>query len=390
MKRTAGFTLVEMMVAMVVFTGVMAGALSFLRAQSRGFRRGDQEMATMLNLSYGADHLHAQLRTAGSNVAFRQPLVVYASANAFAFNADYASNDAADISAVYIDPDASAAETVALELADQITIPGSAPAFLYPLQSYTAGAGINSSAETITLFFQADAETPRADDFVLLRQVNGVPPEPLVRNVLPDGANQPFFRYLKLRTPGGGVAPTVVPVLAADLPYRHTIAGHGSTADVGAPAASIDSLRAVQVNFIITNGQLAGLERTQRIALTIPLPNMGLRELKICGSAPVLGQPLVAAFAVVAGVNQVTLTWNRAFDENLGERDVVRYVLWRRDVTDPDWADPLTSIPALGTANYTHVDADLIPGTTYEYRLAAQDCTPRLSAVATSNQVVVP
>jgi prepilin-type N-terminal cleavage/methylation domain-containing protein len=389
MKRTAGFTLVELMVAMVVFTLVMGGALSFLRAQSRGFRRGDQEMATMLNLSYGADHLHAQLRTAGANVAFRQPLVVYASANAFAFNADYASNDLADISAVYVDPDASAAETVALEVADQITIPTSAPAVLYPLQNYTAGAGINSPAETITLFFQADAETPRADDFVLLRQVNGQPPEPLVRNVLRDGANQPFFRYLKLRTPAG-VAATMVPVAAADLPYSHPIAGHGSTADVGAPTASIDSLRAVQVGFLVTNGQVGALERTQRIGLTIPLPNMGLRDLKICGGTPVLGQPLVAAFAVVAGVKQVTLTWNRAFDENLGEKDVVRYVLWRRDVTDPDWADPLASVAATGAANYTHVDADLVAGTTYEYRLSAQDCTPRLSAVATSNQVIVP
>jgi prepilin-type N-terminal cleavage/methylation domain-containing protein len=386
MKRTAGFTMVEMLIAMVVFSAVMAGALSFLTTQSRGFRRGDQEMATMLNLSYGADHLHAQLRTTGANIAFRQPPVVYASANAFSFNADYASNDPGDISAVYVDPDASAAETVALELADQITIPTSAPAFLYPLQNYTAGAGINSSAETITLFFQADAETPRADDFVLLRQVNGQPPEPLVRNVLPDGAGQPFFRYQKLRTPAGA-APQIVAVAAGDLPYSHAIAGHGSTADAGAP---IDSLRAAQVNFIVTNGQLGALQRTQRIALTIPLPNMGLRELKICGTAPVLGQPLVAVFDNATGINQITLTWNRAFDENLGERDVVRYVLWRRDVLDPDWSDPLTSIPAIGAANYTHVDADLIAGTTYEYRLAAQDCTPKLSAVTTSNQVIVP
>lgn len=389
MKRTAGFTLIELLIAMVVFSLVMGGALSFLTAQSRGFRRGDQEMATMLNLSYGADQLHAQLRTAGANVAFRQPMVVYASANAFSFNADYASNDLTDISAVYVDPDASAAETVALELADQITIPTSAPAVLYPLQSYTAGAGINSPAETITLFFQADAETPRADDFVLLRQVNGLPPEPLVRNVLRDGANAPFFRYLKLRTPAG-VAAQMVAVAAADLPYSHPIAGHGSTADVGSPTASIDSLRAVQVGFLVTNGQLGALERTQRIGLTIPLPNMGLRELKICGSTPVLGVPLVAVFAVVAGVKQVTLTWNRAFDENLGEKDVVRYVLWRRDVADPDWTDPLASVAATGAANYALVDADLVAGTTYEYRLSAQDCTPRLSAVATSNQVIVP
>ncbi|MEA2722270.1 MAG: hypothetical protein QOH59_41 [Gemmatimonadales bacterium] len=389
MKRRAGFTLIEMMIAMVVFTAVMAGALSFLRAQTRGFRRGDQEMATMLNLSYGADHLHAQLRTAGANVVQRQPLVIYASENSFSFNADYASNDAADISAVYVDPDASAAETVALELADQITIPNSVPAFLYPTQNYPAAAGINSSAETITLFFQADAETPRADDFVLLRQVNGQPPEPLVRNVLRDGAGAPFYRYLKLRTPAGAAA-QIVAVAAAELPFRHMIAGHGSTADVGDPTAEIDSLRAVQVQFLVTNGQVGATERTQRIGLTIPLPNMGLRELKICGGSPVLGQPLNAVFGLVAGVPQVTLTWNRAFDENLGEKDVTRYVLWRRAVPDPDWNDPITAVAATGAANYAFVDTDLLPLTTYEYRLAAQDCTPRLSSASTSNLVIVP
>lgn len=389
MKRTAGFTLIEMMVALVVFSGVMAGALSFLTAQSRAFRRGEQEMATLLNLSFGADHLHAQLRTAGSNVAFRQPLVVYASANTFSFNADYASNDVGDISAVYIDPDASAAETIALTLADQITIPGSSPAFLYPSQDYTVGAGINSPAETITLFFQPDPETTRADDFILLRQVNGQPAEPLVRNVLPDSTNLPFFRYFKIRNPGAGLLPVLTLVPPAELPVSHSIAGHGSTLDVGVPAR-IDSLRSVLVSFIVTNGALGTLERRQRISVTIPLPNMGLRELKICGSAPVLGQPLVAALDVSTGVNQIVLTWNRAFDENLGERDVVRYVLWRRDVTDPDWSDPLVSVAAAGLATYAHADADVVAGTTYEYRLAAQDCTPRLSAVATSNQVFVP
>ena len=391
MKRTAGFTLVEMLLGLTIFTIVMAGAMSFLTAQSRGFRRGDQEMSTLLNLSYGADHLHAHLRTAGANVAFRQPLLVYAGPSAFSFNADYASNDAGDISAVYVDPDALPEETEALTLAGQTTIPGSNPAFLYPSMDYTAGPAINSPAETISFFFQADAETNRGDDFLLLRQVNGQPPEPLVRNIVRDSVNLPFLRYFKLRIPPPGqpgAGQAIVSLMpAVELPVRHTVPGHGSTADAG---SRIDSLRAVLVSYMVTNGLEGALERRQRISVTIPLPNMGLRELKICGSAPVLGQGLAATFDNSTGINQVNLTWNSAFDETQGERDVVRYVIWRRDVADPDWSDPLTSVSATGLAGYSHVDQDLLPGTTYEYRLAAQDCTPRLSATSTSNQVPIP
>ena len=216
MKSRSGFTLIEMLIAMVVFMGVLGGALSFLRAQSGGFRKGDEEMSTLLNLSYGADHLHAQLRTTGARTLDRQPPIVYASANSYSFNADYVSNDVSDISAVYVDPDAPAEETVGLRLADQIAIPGSTPAFLYPSQDYLDELGNNTLAETITLFFRPDVETPRTDDFVLLRQVNGQPAERLVRNVLPDSTNLPFFRYYKLRIPGPGLAPVSTLVTAAE------------------------------------------------------------------------------------------------------------------------------------------------------------------------------
>jgi hypothetical protein len=145
------------------------------------------------------------------------------------------------------------------------------------------------------------------------------------------------------------------------------------------------------VSYVITNGQSGARERTQRISTTIALPNMGLRELKICGAAPILGQPLFAAYDNATGVNRVLLSWNRGFDENQGERDVVRYVLWRRDVADPDWSDPLTSIPAADLATYSYADAqDLVPGTGYIYKLSAQDCTPRLSSSALSAPVAIP
>lgn len=385
MRNNKGFTLVELLVAMVVFVVVLGGAMGFLIAQSRSFRRGSDDMGILQNLTFGADNLDGQIRTAGANTVDNQPPVVYASANSFAFNADYVANDLADISAVYYDPDAPAAEVEALKVADQIGIPGSAPNFAYPSTDYMTTAGTTSPAELITLYFTPDLETARTDDFTLMRQVNNNPAETLVRQVLPDSTNLPFFRYYILRPPGANQLPVLTLVPAGELPARHTLATHGDNADA---ATKIDSLRAVLVSYIITNGQTGTLERKQRISVSIPLPNMGVKQLKICGGDPILGVGLNANYQPLSG--QVRLTWLPAVDENAGEKDVVRYVIWRRNITDPTWTDPLTSVAA-GQANYTYDDNQgLQTATTYEYRLAAQDCSPKLSLPTLSNQVVIP
>lgn len=393
MRTRQGFTLIELLVAMVVFVIVLGGALSFLTAQQRMFQKGSDAMGVLQNLSFGSDNLDSQIRTAGGNTPDVQPPVVYAGSNSFAFNADYVSNDAADISAVYIDPDAPAVEVEALRTTGQITIPASSPAFVYPSTNYDAGVGINSPAETITLFFDPNLETARADDFVLMRQVNGNAPEVLIRNVLRDSTNLPFFRYYKLRVPAApaGLLPQLVQVPAAEVPISHALATHGNTADL---VSRIDSLRAVLVSFKVTNGETGTKERTERISMNIPLPNMGLKQLKICGSSPVLGQPLTAIFDNADGNDKVHLTWINAFDEAGGERDVIRYVLWRRQTNPVNevYGDPLTSVAA-GFPNYLYDDAqNLEKGATYEYRLAAQDCSPRLSTpvLSTSTVYIIP
>ena len=88
MRTNKGFTLVELLVAMVVFIVVLGAAMSFLVTQSRTFRRGSDEMAVLQNMSFGADNLDSQMRTAGSNTVDNQPTVVYASANTFSFNSE--------------------------------------------------------------------------------------------------------------------------------------------------------------------------------------------------------------------------------------------------------------------------------------------------------------
>jgi len=289
---------------------------------------------------------------------------------------------------VYIDPDAPAAQVDGLRTARQITVPGSAPAFLYPAMDYANAENINTPAETVILFCAPDGETVRPDDFLLMRQVNDQPPEVLIRRVLPDSTNLPFFRYYKMRVPpGNGQVPALGLVPANELPLSHALPIHGTTADA---ASRIDSLRAVLVSYMVTNGETDARERRERISLSIPLPNMGLRQLKICGSEPILGTGLLAAFDNADGNDKINLAWNRAFDESLGEKDVVRYVLWRRKTTE-QWADPFTSVTAAGQAAYVYTDSrDLEKGTTYEYRVAAQDCSPKLSPVAVSVPVAVP
>jgi hypothetical protein len=76
-------------------------------------------------------------------------------------------------------------------------------------------------------------------------------------------------------------------------------------------------------------------------------------------------------------------------DEASGEKDVIRYVVWRRDPAVLDWGDPYLSIPT-GSASYSYLDQDVVSGSTYQYAVAAQDCTPRISSQLTSGAVAVP
>ena len=344
LERTdrAGFTLVEMLVVLIIFSIVMGGALRLVGAESRGYRTGSEEMAIAQNLRFGVDQVALQLRAAGANVAAEQPEVVYAGSTGFAFNADYASNVANDLSAAFIDPDASDEEVISLPAARAIIIPGSSPAFNYPATNYTT-SGIPSAAETITFYFAADVATARTDRILALwRQVNDRAAELVIRDVLPT-PGEPFFSYLRLvRPPNGPIGLDSVP--AAWLPLGHVAALHGSAADTGV-FRRVDSLRAVRVNYTVTNGLIGAEERRRPTSVLVPLPNMGLAKLKSCGDPPIHGQPLVAAADTANGVPHVELSWTAAVDETSGERDVMRYVVWRRLAAEPDWGAPYARSP---------------------------------------------
>ncbi len=376
-----GLTLIEMLVALLVFSAVLAGALAFLRAQGRSFSLGSQRVAMLQNGRFAVDLLEKDLRTAGAGAPDIQPPLIYLGSTVLAFNANYLTSTPGDVFAVYYNPDAATGSTAAMTKAERTTLP--LTSFAYPDTTYLT-AGINSDAETIVFWFVSDSSTARTDDFMLYRRVNSLNPELVSRNLLQTTGAQ-FFQYYWLATVAG--TPKLTQVANASLPWQHTVPVHLAVSDTG-PVSRIDSVRAVQVSFTVTNGLSGAAERRRAMSRYMRLPNVGLANKKTCGDEPILGTALTATWNPVAG--GVNLSWNAAVDEQGGEKDVQRYVIWRRLTSELAFGDPYLSIPPAATATYLYTDGDVVSGSQYIYGLAAQDCTPLISSRVVSLQVNIP
>ena len=382
-RPAAGFTLVELLITLVVFSAVMAGTLGFLRSQGRAMSLGSDRMNAVQNLEFALTTMQQRLRAAGANLPDAQPALIYAGTNVVAFNADFATNLPNDPFAVYYDPDVPAGAVTALTKAQSITLPLTTVA--YPDTSYLIG-GINSPAEPIIFFVAPDSSTARADDYALLEQVNGGPPSLVSRNII-GSPTTVYFEYYRLTRVGGAISLDSLP--AAKLPLRHSVPIHFALADTGA-AAVIDSVRGIRVTLTVSNGQSGKAERRYTLVRFMELPNVGIATRRTCGDAPILGTTLTATgITQVDGTPAVRLAWNPATDEYGGEKDVVQYVIWRKRITDVTWGTPYLSLPA-GSPTYLYDDAAVTSGVTYQYQLAAADCTPSSSPTTTSAPVTIP
>lgn len=382
-----GFTLPEVLIALLVFSAIMAGVLGVMQRENKMMWRATERMNALQNVRYAADILEQELRTAGAVTLGNQPFVVYADTHVFAFNANYVTNTTGDFTAVYYDPDAPDAIAQSLLQTQRYTFP--LTSFAYPDTTYKSSVGVISNAETILFYFTLDTSTTRTDDFLLYRKVNNQAPEVVSRNLLRT-AGTPWFTYTSLVSPPSATT-YIATVPAANLPLKHSVKLHMSPGDTGV-AARVDSLRGVRITITATNGLTGAEERKRTITRTIRLPNAGLVNRANCGDEPFSGIVLNAGVNILAGgERQVQLTWNPATDENSGEKDVVRYVIWRRRITDPAFTDmdPYVSIPA-GLPSYIYQDEDVVTGDIFFYAVAAQDCTPSLSSLTTVGPVIVP
>lgn len=380
LRDTQGVTLLELIVGLVIMGFLVTSVLSFVRQQEMAFGFGTGRMSALQTYRFAADILERNVRTAGTGTVQGQPFLVYADGSTIAFNADYASNDPQDVFAVYRDLNAPDAEVGSLTRARKYTLPQTS--FAYPDSTYRDG-GASSPAETIIFYFAPDNTTQRTDDFVLYRRVNDLAPEVVARNLLRDG-DVPFFRYQEVIA-SDTAPPQARWVQASTLPLRHSAPIHMSPADTGA-VARIDRIRAVQVAFRATDGRRGDTSQEAALRRLIRMPNAGQTRIQTCGDAPQFNSTIHAA--QVPSENRIEVSWNRAVDEASGERDVIRYAIFRRIGGTGAWGEPYFSIPA-GKTNYIYADPAVDAGTSYQYAVAAQDCTPSLSALRTSPLVTV-
>jgi len=379
MNRIRGFTLIEMLISLVVLSIVMSAAVWFFRGVSRAVAGTADRMDAMQNLRYAVSTMDRELRNAGAGTTETQPTLVYISPSVVVFNADIVSPIAGSPTAVNYNPDVNPNAANAPTTSQKLTIPTTS--IQYPDSTYKSTGGVISPAETVVYWFSADSTPGNSGLYVLYRQVNNNAPDIVARNLLPF-PGRPFFDWLQTDSIGN-----LFSVASTNLPMRHSVPVHGALSDTGV-AARIDSIRAVRVNVYASNGKTGSQLIQRALATTIRIPNAGLTKQRSCGDAPLFGKPVTALFTGTAAAPQITLTWTPATDETGGEKDVERYLIYRR--TTAGFFDAAQQTIPAGQVAYTYSDATVLNDSTYFYQVTALDCTPLESTPSVSGSVVVP
>jgi prepilin-type N-terminal cleavage/methylation domain-containing protein len=387
MRRPRGFTIIELMIALVMMGIIMGAAVRFFRGISVSVGKTADRMDTMQNLRYAVLTLDRELRVAGAGTVEVQPTLVYIGASVLTFNADLVSLVPNSPTAVYYNPDADPNASNEVDYANRFTIPTTG--VTYPDTTYRTTGGQLSPAETVTYYVTADSTTARTDDYLLMRQVNGSPASVVARNLLAYPGHA-FFEWLRTDTLGN-----LLQVNAAGsspypaLPWRHTAPIHGSLADTTVRGAYIDSIRAVRVYFNATNGKTGADQLTRAMSYTIRIPNAGLTKQRSCGDQPIFGRTVSATLMGDSAAPIVRLVWTPGVDETSGEKDIERYVIYRRNSGAGAFDDALQSVPA-GQTSYTFDDPTVKNDTTYVYGVTALDCTPLESSVSVTAAIHIP
>lgn len=277
MQSQRGAALVEVLLAMTV-PALVGGAVRAPRVPATGHLDVDQIIAQAVAPRPGC--------TIAAITPGSQPLAVYASAFSFSFVTECVATDSKDrtASSPYADAGPMAVQTVAWD----------GPSSDFPSSDDAMEA---ATVDTITFFFKPDNATARTDDFMLMRQLNSQQPEVVVRNVL-TYPGRSFFQYY-YRTPVDEGRQSTLPVPGSWLPLWHLRVEHGAVSDTGT-AARIDTLRALEVNYSVTNGKTGADERIRQVSNVIPLSSLTPKYTRPCGYDPLFSQAAYAPRSVEA------------------------------------------------------------------------------------------
>jgi type II secretory pathway pseudopilin PulG len=366
-----GFTLVEMMMAVLLTTIVFAITIPFFRMQTRAVEAGAGKLDAVQNARYAQAIIDREVRMAGGIVG--QPIIVQAAAFSLAFNVDLVTRFANDASATYYDPTADSLTTDSWQPGRAKALPTSASK-MYPAVFYTDASGIQSPAETITYFAKVDNTTGRTDLYTLFRRVNDRDSTVVARNLwIPSDTNY-LFKYSRVDSSGA-----IVAVPQASLPIYWDNA-----------TKQADSIRMVTM-------RLATLYRDNRLQKDIvktmysntKLLNAGMLRQNTCGTEPLGPTNVVATQVYVSGtLTKITVTWDKSLEETAGEKDVALYVIMRRPAAGTDW-EVLSNLVANNSASYAWDDYTFQSGA-WVYGVISQDCSPANSPVVAAAQVTNP
>ena len=376
-----GFTLVEVIVAMMMVLIIMSIATKFFMQQTRLLSNQSGRLEAQQNAQFSLATLDREIRVAGIGVVDAQPILVQAEPRAITFNADLVTQISGDPSAVYVDPDVDEASTMSVGLAARAALP-LASGKMYPDTNYYLAAGVLSRAETISFWVSHDSTSTDPQEFLLFRRINNGDARVVARSLRVKSTDT-VFQYFKKDTSGA-----LLTVGTGQLPIYHTAKIHGSPADTGKSALA-DSIKAVRVRMTAMYKDRNGVQIIRRIDMTMQLMNAGLIRRSSCGESPLGTSPSAAVLTDAETGNPIVqITWAKSGDEGAGEKDVERYAIFKRPAVG-GFGEPIASIPA-GSDTYTFTDREVTPGEQLIYGVTAQDCTPSVSPMSSSSIVTIP
>jgi type II secretory pathway pseudopilin PulG len=385
LRSRAGFSLVELLVTLIVMTMITGTTVLFFQNQNRSFLRGSDNMDLLQNARFTVSQVERILRTLGAGVTGQQPMLVYGGNDVVAFNTDYIETDTTNYRwAVNFNPSIPPANALAWTAGAATPIPNSSPSYTYPSVTYTQANGAQSLAETKMFWLALDSATTRVDDYILWERTNDSAAEAIARNLLVY-PGRPFFEYFLARRLSTG-ADTMIVASGSLLPLIRQWPQAGDTPADTAMKVRPDSVRAIRINIRVTNGQTGSAERVRDFSQMIQVPNNGLPSPNVCGRSPFAPTAVAATPDTVPGSGLIFLGWQRSPDHGGGEFDVRQYVLFQRDDTATVWLDPLMMVKADTTTVYSIPIAGLVPGSAYDFAVAAQDCTPAESSLMAVTQ----
>ena len=215
-SRREGVTLIEMMIAIVLFVLVFGLAVPFFRYQARSVSASAGRLDALQNARYAQNASDRDLRISGIGIVQSQPMIVQADGFAVTFNADLATKDKNDPLSIYYDADIDSSGTDAMNTANQVTLPKSS--VVYPQTNYMNN-GVASPAETISYWLTKDSTATRTDQYILFRRVNNLAPKVVAKGIIvPAGQN--FFQYLRPSAAGGldSIRASKLPMFVSRLP----------------------------------------------------------------------------------------------------------------------------------------------------------------------------